>query len=72
MQFLRKALTPQAVVDVLSRAVAQLDGQPEHTLADQVLSDATALASVLASRCEELPRILGRTHEPGDSMEWSV
>ena len=72
MQFLRNALTPQAAVDVLRRAVAQLEGQPEHTLADQVLSDATPRGSVLASRCEELPRILERTQDAGDLIEWSV
>jgi predicted RNase H-related nuclease YkuK (DUF458 family) len=56
----------------LVTVVVILEGQPEYTQAAQVLSDAAALASVLARRCEELSRILGQTQDPGDSMEWSV
>jgi hypothetical protein len=72
VQFLREALKPQAVVDALRGAVGQLESQPEHTVAAQVLSDATARDGILASRCDELPGILERTQDPGDLMEWSV
>ena len=38
VQFLCKALTTQAVVDVLSQAVARLEGQPERRLARAVIA----------------------------------
>ena len=71
VSFLRQALTPQATVGVLERAVVQLEGQPEHATAAQVLNDAAAREAILRSRCEELPRILERTQDPGDWIEWS-
>jgi hypothetical protein len=70
VSFLREALTPQAVLEVLRRAAVQLDGQPEHTLAAQVVKDATAREAI--SRCAELPRILERTQDPGDRIEWAL
>ena len=72
VNFLREALTPQAVLDVLRRAVVQLDGQPEQTVAAQVLKDASVRETILASRCAELPRILERTQDPGDWIEWTL
>jgi hypothetical protein len=71
VSFLRQALTPQAVLDLLRRAVALLHGQLEGTVAAQVLKDAPARETVLSSRCAELPRILERTQDPGDQMEWT-
>lgn len=70
--FLREALTPQTVLDVLRRAVKRLDGQPEQNVAAQVLRDASARETILGSRCAELPRILERTQDPGDRFDWSV
>lgn len=72
VSFLREVLTPQAVFDALRRAVVRLDGQPEQAVAAQVLRDASARETILASRCAELPRILARTQHPGDWIEWSL
>lgn len=72
VSFLREALTPDAVVDVLRRAVGQLEGQPERTVAAQVLTDADTREAILSSRCAELPRILERAQDPGDWIEWSL
>ena len=57
---------------MLRRAVAELDGQPEHTIAAQLLKDAPARETTLISRCAELPRILERTQDPGDQMGWTL
>ena len=72
VSFLREALTPHAVVDVLRRAVGQLEGQPERSVPPQVLTDSIAHEAILSSRCAELPRILERTHDPGDRIEWTL
>jgi hypothetical protein len=70
--FLREALTPEAVLDVLRRAVFQLKDLPERAVAAQVLKDASAREAILGSRCAELPRILERAQGPGDQFEWSL
>lgn len=72
VSFLRETLTPRAILDVLRAAVVQLDGQPEQAVAAQILRDGSARETVLGSRCAELPRILERTQDPGDRIEWTL
>jgi hypothetical protein len=70
--FLRRALTPDAVVATLLHAVDRLAGRREADAAARVLDRAEARDSVLRHRCEELPRLLETPQEADDLLEWSV
>jgi hypothetical protein len=69
--FLRKTLSPQRVEDSLSRAVATLDGLPEHETAAMVHGDVPLCTETLVVRCAELPRLLETTQERGKLLEWT-
>jgi hypothetical protein len=51
--------------------VDHLVGYPEHETAASVLADASDRSDVLESRCQELPRFLETTQDPGVDFEWS-
>jgi hypothetical protein len=71
VRFLKQTLSPQAVTEVLARAVNRLVGQPEHGVAVELQSDLPLCAETLAARCAELPNVLEKTREPERVREWS-
>ena len=71
LRFLRETLHVESVGRALARAVARLEGQPEHEKAAEVLSDLPLCVDILAARCEELPRLLEKTQVGGRLLEWT-
>jgi hypothetical protein len=69
--FLTETLNPRRVEDALGRAVARLDGLPEHEKAAHVHGDVTLCSETLTVRCAELPRLLETIQEPGRPLEWT-
>jgi hypothetical protein len=67
--FLRKALSVQSVGDELARAVNQLAGEPEHSIATLVQKDFPLCEATVADRCADLPRLLETIHE-ASVFEW--
>jgi hypothetical protein len=72
VDFLRRALTVEAVSNVLAHADECLVGQPEHSIAAEVLGDLPLCAETLAARCNELPRLLATAQGTGTPLEWSL
>jgi len=72
VHFLKQALTVPGTCDLLNRAVERLAGEPEYGPAIEVQEDIPLCADTLASRCDELPRLLETTQEPGKLLEWST
>ncbi len=70
--FMRKTLFPEKVKRVLQRSVEKLANEPEHPAASGIYEDWPLCEEALASRCEELPRILEMMSEPGRLFEWTV
>ena len=71
VNFLKETLNPQEVEDALGRAIARLDGLPEHGMAKEVQSDLPLSIKTLAGRCAELPRLLGTTQESAALLAWT-
>jgi hypothetical protein len=69
--FLERALTPDAVGDVLRSAAQRLEQHPEGPIASRVLADLPARADLLAARGAELPRLLATIQKPETLLEWS-
>jgi hypothetical protein len=63
--FLRRALTVEGVNNVLAHADECVVGQPEHSIAAEVLGDLPLCAETLAARCQELPRLLATAQGTG-------
>jgi hypothetical protein len=57
-------LNPREVTNILNRAVEHLKGEPEHVTAQSILSDLPLCDDIVASRCEELLRLLETVQEP--------
>jgi hypothetical protein len=72
VRFLKENLRSQEVAGVLDRAVARLLDSPEHKVAEEVRDDFPLCAETVIARCNELPRILETTQEPGKLDEWST
>jgi hypothetical protein len=70
VQFLADALEPSKVTDVLGRAVSSLNAEPEADVGTRVLAGVADRTTVLASRCEELPRLLRQVQKP--EAAWSL
>ena len=70
--FLKQALNPSRVNEVLTRAVKELRNEPEHEAAAGILEDFALCDEILESRCSELPRILELMPEIGKPLEWTV
>jgi len=64
VRFLTTVLDAANVTEVLRRAVSRLAGEPEAEAAGRVLAGLTTRRTVLARRCEELPRLLADTQQP--------
>ena len=71
VDFLRRALTVEAVSNVLAHADECVVGQPEHSIAAEVLGDLPLCAETIAARCNELPRLLATAQGTGTPLEWS-
>jgi len=71
VDFLRRVLTVQAVSDLLARAVERLVGQPEHSVAAEVLGDLPLCSETLDARCSELLRLLATTQGTSTPLAWS-
>jgi hypothetical protein len=72
VRYLTRFLQPARVLERLRVAVSALAGQREALIAEQVLRGAESRGEVLASRCDELPRILARAQYPHNLWEWTV
>jgi hypothetical protein len=72
VRYVRDFLKPARVIDSLRLAVTALAGQQEMPIAEQVLRGAQSRGEVLASRCDELPRLLAHTQSPHNLCEWTV
>jgi hypothetical protein len=73
VSFLRGALNPGEVGDVLSRAVERLVDQAEHAKATEVLADLPLCEETLTARCAALPRFLGILRRPANrSRPWRL
>ena len=72
IECLRRTLNLSAVTDVLSRAVRELAGEPEHEVVSQMLAEVPTRTEVLAARCTELPILLAIRQDPGTLLAWSV
>lgn len=72
VRFLRESLRAQEVGEVLNQAVARLVDEPELKIAEEVRSDFPLCVETLAARCDDLPRLLETTREPGKLCEWST
>jgi hypothetical protein len=70
--FLKKSLDPESAKKVLARSVEKLANEPEHDMAHSVQEDWALCEGTVASRCEELPRMLATLSEPGKLFGWSV
>jgi hypothetical protein len=68
--FLRKALSLESVRRILSLAVAELAGQPEHSVATLALEDFPLCEATVVARCTKLPQLLETTNEAGGVFEW--
>jgi len=68
--FLRKALSLESVRRILSLAVAELAGQPEHSVATLALEDFPLCEATVVARCAKLPQLLETTNEAGGVFEW--
>jgi len=71
VQFLRRTLHVEAVTALLSRAVNELQGEPEYGIASLMLADIPTRSAMLVARCAELPILLGKQQEPGRLLWWS-
>jgi hypothetical protein len=69
--FLKQALTPSTVEDVMKAAVVRLAGEAEHELAELLHEDLPGRATMLQARCAELPTLLETTQKPGEFPSWS-
>ena len=69
--FLRQALDPRSVCEILAHAVNRLKGQPEYGAAAEVQADVPLCLETLAARCTELPKLLEAEQVPGSLHEWS-
>ncbi len=67
VEYLRMALTPEAVEAGLERALAALKKRPEESKARAVLDDFPNRAELVAKCCEELPDLLAMADPP---LEW--
>lgn len=72
VRFIRQALNPQRVKEVLGLAVSRLVGESEYKIAAEVLANLPVCADTMAARSAELPTILETTSKPGRLNEWSV
>lgn len=72
VDFLRRTLNVQSVIDVLGQAAKALEGEPEHEVAAQMLAEVPTRTEMLAARCSELPSLLATRQEPSPVLEWSV
>lgn len=72
VQFLSSMLRAPKVIEVLRGAISRLADESEAGTAGQVLAGALGHEDVLASRCDELPRILAKAQKPEVSFEWSL
>ena len=68
VEFLQEALTAEFVIDAIRRAIDRLKGEPEHSLAQQLLSDLPDRRELIDARTHELPLLLGSESHGG----WSV
>jgi len=69
--FLKRLLNPREVTNILNRVVEHLKSEPEHVTDQSILSDLPLCDDIVASRCEELPRLLETLPEPTTIHEWS-
>jgi hypothetical protein len=70
--FLRRALSPESVLNVLQVSVDKLRLGPEYKIARGIQEDWPLCEETVASRCEELPRMLATLSEPGKLFGWSI
>ncbi|HEY6768845.1 MAG TPA: hypothetical protein VI386_29160 [Candidatus Sulfotelmatobacter sp.] len=68
--FLKTALTPQAVIDILNKAVGKLADDESYQTAQKVQEDIPLFIETLRSRCDELPKILGTRDEISKAVDW--
>jgi len=68
--FLRKVLSLESVRSILSLAVAELAGQPDHSVATLALEDFPLCEATVAARCADLPQLLETNQEAGRVFEW--
>lgn len=68
--FLRKALSAQSLGDALFRAVNQLVGEPEYSVATLVQEDFPLCEATVAARCADLPQLLATNQETSSIFEW--
>jgi hypothetical protein len=69
--FLKRSLNFAEVSRVLSLAVEQLVGQPEHKVAAEVLADLPLCTDTVTARCSELPKLLETVQPFPTVLEWS-
>ncbi len=70
VDFMMRALTLRGVSDGLLRAGERLVGQPEHSIASDVIADLPLCAEMLDARCNELPRLLAMIQGGGTLLGW--
>jgi hypothetical protein len=71
VSFLREALTPDTLGDMLNRAVNRLAALPTGPKALEVYAAFAARLEVVRSRCRELPDLLATTQAPAAHLAWS-
>jgi hypothetical protein len=70
--FLKRALTPQRVVEVLTKAVSELADDEAAPTALGIQEDIPLCMDILKLRCKELPRILEtRDDKANPRPEWT-
>ncbi len=68
VEFLKETLTVEFVTDGIRRATDRLEGEAEHSLAQQLVHDLPDRRELIEARTHELPTLLGAESHEG----WSV
>jgi hypothetical protein len=68
--FLKRALHPQGVKEVLTHAVKRLAGEAEYEIAARIQDDFELRRETVAARCAELPMILAISVDADRPLEW--